>query len=110
MFKINEDKLKHISEEFGVDLEHVRSMYNAYRQIHDGMKEQYLAHIIRTMEVQLQKLTGNPLFKIVIDPINVDGCLREQGDHIPIQPLSSPARCVCPHRNSDKSNLFRLPA
>lgn len=73
MFKINEDKLKHISEEFGVDLEHVRSMYNAYRQIHDGMKEQYLAHIIRTMEVQLQKLTGNPLFKIVIDPINVDG-------------------------------------
>ena len=71
MFKINDKKLNYIAKEFGIELEHVQILYDAYKQIHDGMKGQYLAHIIRTMEVKLQDLTHNPLFKIVIEPIPV---------------------------------------
>ena len=72
MFKINDEKLRHIAKEFDIEFESALSLYKEYEKIHNGMKGQYLAHIIRTMEVQLQKLTGNPLFKIVIDPIPVD--------------------------------------
>lgn len=75
MFKINDKKLNYIAQEFGIEVKSVQDLYNKYKKIHDGMKEQYLAHIIRTMEVQLQKLTGNPLFKIVIEPITVDNTI-----------------------------------
>lgn len=71
MFKIDEEKLNYIAKEFDIEVKYVQGLYNEYTKIHDGMKEQYLAHITRTMEVQLQKLTGNPLFKIVIEPITV---------------------------------------
>lgn len=40
-----------------------------YTKIKEGMKEQYLAHMIRTMEIQLQELTKNPFFKIIVTPM-----------------------------------------
>ena len=66
-FKINNDKLQFLSDLFNVDVTLIERIYDCYKQIQDGMKEQYLSHVIRTMEYQLQELTGNPMFKITTE-------------------------------------------
>ncbi|EFW38976.1 hypothetical protein HMPREF9554_00499 [Treponema phagedenis F0421] len=69
MFKIDNEKKARIAKEFDVKIESVNIIADEYKKIQDGMKEQYLAHIIRTMEIQLQELTENPMFKIIIKPL-----------------------------------------
>lgn len=66
MFKIDKEKINRIAKEFDTNGELVATLAEHYRTIQNGMKEQYLAHIIRTMETQLQELTNNPMFKIKI--------------------------------------------
>lgn len=69
VFKINEEKIETIAKELKVDKDVVALLSKHYTKIQNGMKEQYLAHIIRTMEVQLQELTENQMFKIIVDPV-----------------------------------------
>lgn len=66
-FKIDNSKIDSLSKHFNIKSEDIEIIYEHYKQIQNGMKEQYLAHVIRTMEYQLQKLTKNPLFKITIE-------------------------------------------
>ncbi|NVP25581.1 hypothetical protein [Treponema phagedenis] len=63
MFKIDNEKKARIAKEFDVKIESVNIIADEYKKIQDGMKEQYLAHIIRTMEIQLQELTENRCLK-----------------------------------------------
>lgn len=69
MFKLDDDKKKQIMNTFSVDEDIFDALNTHYAKIKDGMKKQYLAHMIRTMEVQLQELTQNPFFKITVTPM-----------------------------------------
>lgn len=69
MFEIDEVKIKKIAEEFSIEEETVALLAKEYETIQKGMKKQYLAHIIRTMEIQLQDITKNPMFKITVKPL-----------------------------------------
>lgn len=70
-FDLNEQKRQKIADCFSVKKDMVKKLENYYDKIRKGMKKQYLAHIIRTMEIELQELTGNPMFKIIVDPLPI---------------------------------------
>ena len=69
MFKLDDEKKKEIIEKFCVKEAVFDALSAHYGKIKKGMKKQYLAHMIRTMEIQLQELTKNPFFKITVTPM-----------------------------------------
>jgi hypothetical protein len=69
-FTIDEDKLKFISESFKVDPEQVKLVHKVFIKVISGVKNQYLAHIIRCMEGIIREETGNPMFQINTFPLD----------------------------------------
>lgn len=66
-FKLDDEKIFFISKSFNISEKIVKKLYDVYKQIQGNINEQYLAHIIRTMEKQLREITGNALFQITVD-------------------------------------------
>jgi Zn-dependent peptidase ImmA (M78 family) len=64
IFEATPEIRKSIAEEYNVALELVDGVYRLYETIKSLMTEQYLAHVIRTMETKLREITGNPMFQI----------------------------------------------
>lgn len=69
-FRATDETVLQISAQFGVDEHTVTVLRNFYRQFSEDMKFQYLAHVIRTMEERLRKVSKNQLFRIVCTPID----------------------------------------
>ena len=69
-FKLDDEKISFISKSFDVHRDFVKTLYDVYQQIQGNLSEQYLAHVIRTMEQQLRKITGNYLFQITVDKMS----------------------------------------
>jgi len=61
-FEITDEKLKAISQRFGVNESTVRRVHGVFLEVISGVKNQYLAHIIRCMEAYIRKETNNPFF------------------------------------------------
>lgn len=68
-FKVTPERLQDISEKFDVTLESVQLMYDKYLEILHGLKYQYLAHAIRTVEIEVRKQPGFELFQIQCVPV-----------------------------------------
>jgi hypothetical protein len=71
-FNIDDTKLNFISDSFEVNIQRVRIVHEIFTRVISGVKNQYLAHIIRCMEVFIRKETGNPMFQINTFPMDTD--------------------------------------
>jgi Zn-dependent peptidase ImmA (M78 family) len=63
-FSVTGEKTASISQRFQVDESTVELVHNLFTKVTDGVKNQYLAHIIRCMESYIRQATGNPMFQI----------------------------------------------
>ena len=69
-FDITDDKIKAISQQFGVKEGTVRLVHNIFSKAISGVKNQYLAHLIRCMESYIRQETKNPFFQINCFPLD----------------------------------------
>lgn len=69
-YKINDEKIAVIAQTFGTDRDTVKKMNALYKDISEGMKYQYLAHVIRTVEEKIRIELHNPLFQIQCIPVD----------------------------------------
>ena len=78
-YKIDDEKIATIARTFGTDRETVKKMNAVYKGISDGMKYQYLAHVIRTVEEKVRMELHNPLFQIQCIPVDKSSALTGFG-------------------------------
>jgi len=76
-FIVTDEIITKIAKQYNIPKEQVEGWQKFYRSFTDDMKQQYLAHIIRTMEEHLRKISGNEMFRIVCSP--VDEAAKELG-------------------------------
>jgi len=69
-FEVTEEKIDAISRQFKVDIKTVKTVHNIFSDVILGIKDQYLAHIIRCMESYCRKRTGNQMFQINCYPLD----------------------------------------
>ena len=65
-FKITSERKQEIANAFQMNIEIVDLLENVYSDLY--ITNQYLAHVIRSMEAYLRSTTGNQLFRIVCEP------------------------------------------
>lgn len=63
-YKINEEKILAIAERFSTNEETIKNMNKVYGDISSGIKYQYLAHVIRTVEEKVGRHIGEARFQI----------------------------------------------
>lgn len=68
-FTVTDDLITKIAARFGATEDAVKRLHNFYQKLASGMKQQYLAHVIRTMEEQLRSVPGSEMFRIVLSPL-----------------------------------------
>ncbi len=68
-FELDNEKKQIIANDLGLPLSNITDVERMYAKIKRGMKEQYLAHLIRTLENQLKEITENKFFQIVVQPV-----------------------------------------
>ena len=69
-YKLDDEKIEKIARSFGTDRETVKKMNGLYKSISEGMKCQYLAHVIRTVEEKVRTELHSPLFQIQCIPVD----------------------------------------
>jgi uncharacterized protein YjaZ len=69
-FSVNNEKITYISEQFHVEVSNTELVYHLFSGVIAGVKNQYLAHVIRCMESYIRKETKNPMFQINTFPID----------------------------------------
>jgi Zn-dependent peptidase ImmA (M78 family) len=78
-FTVTNDKIIHISRQFNVEENTVESVFQMFTRVITGVKYQYLAHVIRTMEVYIREKTKNPMFQINCQPLDAASPLLNIG-------------------------------
>lgn len=69
-FVINKIKIKQLAKEFNIGEKICFELFKSYKEdVSDKIKTQYLAHIIRSMELKMREITKNDLFVIKCEPI-----------------------------------------
>lgn len=66
---IEQEKLNLIASKFNVKIDSVEKIKDVYDKISTGIKYQYLAHSIRTIEQAIRQKINSPLFQIQCVPI-----------------------------------------
>ncbi|MDR1468107.1 MAG: hypothetical protein LBT00_02310 [Spirochaetaceae bacterium] len=72
-FSVSEEIIAKISKQFSVPRKTVTGLHSFFNDITKGIKGQYLAHIIRTMEEKLRLFPGNEMFQIICSPVDAHG-------------------------------------
>jgi len=70
-FTITDEIILKIAKQCYAKKETVERLNEFYKSFAIDMKQQYLAHIIRTMEELIRKVSGNKMFQICCLPVNV---------------------------------------
>jgi Zn-dependent peptidase ImmA (M78 family) len=78
-FEVVDNTISYISNEFDVETNIVKSIHAFFNQVLDGVKYQYLAHIIRTMEIYIRQKTNNPIFQINCQQLDIKSQLLNVG-------------------------------
>jgi Zn-dependent peptidase ImmA (M78 family) len=78
-FSVTNEKIAHISAQFRIEDSLVRLVHQIFSDLTDGVRNQYLAHIIRCMESFIRKETGNPMFQINTFPIDPESPVLNVG-------------------------------
>jgi hypothetical protein len=68
-FSITDSLLAEIASCFNIPKDLVSNIHTLHKDIVNGMKQQYLAHVIRTIEDRLRSLPGNEMFRIICSPV-----------------------------------------
>jgi Zn-dependent peptidase ImmA (M78 family) len=69
-FVIDEKKLKQLASDFNISKDSCRKLFELYKDVvSKKIRTQYLAHIIRSMELEMRRITGNGLFVIKCMPM-----------------------------------------
>lgn len=63
-FSIDDEKIKKISDVFSLKEENVRDLYDKYTTLNSRMKDQFLAHVMRSLEEYIRENCEAPLFRI----------------------------------------------
>jgi Zn-dependent peptidase ImmA (M78 family) len=71
-FTITDEIVAKIVKRYNVPKDHVETWRRFYETFAVDMKQQYLAHVIRTMEERLRRASGNDMFRIVCSPVDAD--------------------------------------
>jgi hypothetical protein len=69
-FSVTDEKIAHISDQFQVNKSDVELVHRIFSRVIDGVKNQYLAQIIRCMESYIRRKTGNLMFQINTFPLD----------------------------------------
>jgi len=69
-FTITDEIITKVARQYNIPKEQVEGWQQFYKAFTDEMRQQYLAHIIRTMEEHLRKVSGNEMFRIVCSPVD----------------------------------------
>ena len=67
-FTITDEIVSQIAQQYRTTKERVETIRKFYVKFSSDMKQHYLAHLIRTMEERLRKISGNAMFRIVCSP------------------------------------------
>jgi len=67
-FKINNQKLKKISEKFQIDEVNLKKIYDAYLEFSLYLKKQFLAHVMRGIECYIREHVKDSRFIVVCEP------------------------------------------
>jgi len=69
-FVIDKQKLKILAAKFNIKEDNCKWLFELYENsVSKSIREQYLAHIIRSLELSMRKMTGNKLFVINCVPM-----------------------------------------
>lgn len=68
-FIVTDEIVSQIAKQYGVKTERVDACRKFYTKFSVDMKQQYLAHVIRTMEERLRVISGNEMFRIICSPV-----------------------------------------
>lgn len=71
-FKATPERLNFIANKFDINVDSVEKIAQMYQEISEGIKYQYLAHVIRTVEAEIRKQQGFELFQIQCVPVTDD--------------------------------------
>jgi hypothetical protein len=71
-FEINSERLVRIAEAFHVSMESVEKLHSEFEKLRAQIKDHYLAHISRVLEVYFKEKTGNKEFFIECKPFRVN--------------------------------------
>jgi Zn-dependent peptidase ImmA (M78 family) len=71
-FNVTKEIISAISKQFSVSEETVETLHKFFIEITERIKNQYLAHIIRTMEERLRQFPGNEMFRIECSPVDAN--------------------------------------
>jgi Zn-dependent peptidase ImmA (M78 family) len=71
-FEITDERLALIAEAFNVSMEDVEKLYAEFEKLRGQIKDHYLAHISRVLEVYFKEKTGNREFFIECKPFRVN--------------------------------------
>jgi len=69
-FTVTDEIAAVIAKQYNTTVDQVNNLRRFYGNFAHGMKRQYLAHVIRTMEELLRQVSGNELFRIVCSPVD----------------------------------------
>jgi hypothetical protein len=69
-FTVTDEIVIKISKQYSMSKKRIESLREFYEGFINDMKQQYLAHIIRTMEERLRNISGNEMFRIVCSPVD----------------------------------------
>jgi len=72
MFNIVDNTISQIAKQWGISPKIVKKIYLFYKEFSINLEQQYLAHIIRTVEEYLREITENNLFTIRCQPYPPD--------------------------------------
>lgn len=78
-YKLDDSKIKDIAHNFGTDRDTVKKVKQIYDPIAESMKHQYLAHVIRTVESEVRKVTHKEFFQIRCIPVSPNADLVNFG-------------------------------
>ena len=82
IFSMNEQKelkIKFIAEKFKTNEKTVESLFSKYVALLPRMKEQYLAHVMRSLEAYLREKCNAPLFVITCKPSSDNPAMKGGG-------------------------------
>lgn len=76
-FVIDGSKIKQLAVKFSIEENNCKKLFELYENsVSKSIKAQYLAHIIRSLELSMRKMTGNKLFAINCVPMPKGSIIR----------------------------------
>ncbi len=76
-FVIDKQKLKQLADKFNIKENSCNALFKLYEDsVSKSIRTQYLAHIIRSLELSMREMTGNRLFAINCVPMPKEKIIR----------------------------------